>query len=393
MGEVDLNRELRFFDACIYKNILYFSAIDFNGCFCLKRGTSQAEFLFKFPNELSYEHNLHRFVIPSNGGLFFFPYRGKEIVVFHTEDKRIETLCFGKKEVHFIAKAPYKDGYLLISVNPVIEIYYFDIQKTLFTEIEDINIVLRSVLCAKNGMVDFHGGVVLEDILYLALTGTEHIIAVDLKRKTIEDYCIPKIRLKNMMADIQGMFWLTVADSSTVIKWSPQKGILHEYLIQGDEEKDYRWMTIADIGNYKFLLPGNGESILKYDEEKDLWIKQNSLIPNSFKRRLKEHSLFAGYAILEGHICLFPRAGNGMLVWDDTNIEFKHVNINFSKEFCIVRKKILEEELCGKAVLTEAPERGINLMRFLHCTLNKECNIKNDTDVNLLGKKIYYSMK
>ena len=350
-----MNDHLSFYDAFFYKDYMYFSCIDFNALFRIKKGQRDAEFVGEFECENSWMVSMHRRVFYDSGRLFFVPYFGKGIHIYDLDKKEFSLLELAKSEdeyVHFSNAFWFDETLVLIPSNRITlekGFYLFnpkactgkwdsrfisEIKKMIPDDIEYIFDVWGTVYDSSNKM------------LYMCIYGTNILLIIDLIGKNVDfNFSDDQFRLRNIAGNPaqDGVIYASTVGSKEMIVFDI---VSHDFKYH---HAPAIAMSFVDLGDRVLLVPE--DDIFPWYAKKNegmefVQIRSGSLYNVELDIINKGHSMYVGYHYdkLSRTFYLFPRSLNRMLAINIFTDEIKYSEVKFGKDFDYIRRKIVEEE-------------------------------------------------
>lgn len=392
--ELDVeNKRLQFWDASMYGEDLFFSARNFNGLFCMEKDRTEAEFIGHFPEEVVWQKNLHSQVISINDKLYFIPFQGTGVSIFDIKSKEFFYVNIEDKQPVEISKAfVVGDDIFMVPLNLKKPFILFHTVSNAYEMKRELQ---QKILKQFSGKQEIrfggYGSCAVGQKIYLAVSGTNRIISLDLDSQQVNIYKLPiEYKLRNIYYD-RGKLYFTLSDQYKIICWDIDTENHYEYIIENRLEDTYHpYLTVLRWKERLLLLPDQTDKIWELNEEKNIWCMKPDYIPNEFRRTRKAVSLFLGYQCIEDNLHLLPWAGNGLLSLSESGC--KCYEICYSSEIVglvgEIQKQYAENQISRKIPIYENKEECMDIKSVI-CILNSTFKSESKKELNESGNKIW----
>ena len=365
-------KELQFYDAYFDKEYMYFSALDFNGLFRVKKGEHNAEFIMHFPGDLSWQMMMHRQIINVGRTLFFIPFNAHGISVYHIDEDKMEYISIPceNKLLNFSNAIHIKNKYLLIP-NYMKQPFVWLDPYTQSVVIEDRLETIRKELYQSNNLaaVDFYGSICIENNLYINVCETKKLLNINLDTFDVKVIDIPFENTHNIIY-YKNDLWFSLNEPNKIFRYNLNTHEYLEYIFEEDSEIKRPIYAFLPFNDTIITIPRMGNHIYIYDNKLDKWNVLVDVFNGDFERVLKWFTLFMGHKINNEEVFLFPRSGNGMLIINPNDTKIENYQINIEDEFydrviSICNHRKIHKSQTDKKFIRESDNIGENLVSFL----------------------------
>lgn len=337
LGLQQFNGNSHFMDVAHHRGYVYFSETRFNGLFRCKEGDNQAEFLGRFPGEEPWQGDLHRNVFASGEKLYFIPMNGHGISAYDCSKGTFYMLRVPGAEDDYVCFDYCIKSYqtlLLIPMNFGTPFVLFNLKTEQITILLNISMQIMSLLPlpARYEVFSVHSGVCVDGCLYLAVSSSNILLKISL-----DDYHVKKIILPieihlRYMSFIDGTFYFT-AQEHLIAAWREYDNHYQIYEMPYEPvDFNYPYLKVERYKDNLYIVSGREDRFWKFTPHTGGWIDLFKKIPLGFEREFRGALLFLGYEVKENKMILYPRAGNGMLVFDLENEEFSFKRVQYASK-------------------------------------------------------------
>lgn len=390
MNNINVQKSVHFFDAVINGEEIYFSSIDMNALFKIRKD-SKLEFLGEFENEVLNQQKLHRKTIEIDNKIYFIPFIGKSVSIYDKNKKKIISLkCHYNMSFHFSNAFKIREDILMIPTdcmeplvilhtkNDSFEILY-DLQKEMATYLKHIEVYF-----------DVYASLLIDDKLYLVPYNTNLLFEINIFEKKCILYKLKKkYHLRNLYYEKEN-FYFIMSDQYLVLQWNIKTNEYCEYNLPRNKmvEKN-SYMSFVSFKERLFLIPDKEDLPLEFDKNNKKWIKNTDIIPNKFYRESNACSLFMGFKVLEDKILLYPRGGNGLITFDGKKSCLKSYTYatQYNNLFKKSGKQRMEIEIKKEKIIIEDFFGYTNLNQLMEFLFEYDSSFMNEYMEN--GKNIW----
>ena len=384
---IGFSRYNHYTDVAHYGGYVYFSEIYFNGLFRYKdEDNKNVEFLGVFPEEYEWGGDVHRNVFVWEDKLYFFPMAGRNISVYNCKSgnfKTIEITVDKAEDAAYEQCLMYKHQILLVPQNFSKPFILFNFVTEKVEVLLELTLEIASKVPQPSRVETFSlfGGVMRGDVLYLSVSLTNLILKI-----SMNDY---KVEVKKLPAEIHlrymnyrdGNFYFT-AQEHVIAIWREETDEFKLYDIPYEPLDDnYPYLQVLPYGDRLYVISGREDRFLKLNLRTVEWNDLSREMPVAFEREFKGALLFLGYDIVKGKIYLYPRSGNGCIIFDMGRDDFLYYNV---KNPLNIREKYMTEMIEKENVIYECKNGLIDYVKYVH-KVSYDKELKSD----MIGKEIY----
>lgn len=290
---------LRWNDACYVEGKLYISACNMNGLFSIDVKTHELKFITHFPLESRLCLDLHSKVISKENTLYFIPLNGTGISIVHLPECLFTHIA---SEVKFVNALMYKDSIYLIPYQLVDGIWKYLIGENVLVK-TDLNVLGQGLYRNNDSITDWYGSLIIDDYLYIAISGTGNISKVNLLTGESTLIKFEGVQFANIYY-YKEWFYITDNQYSCLYKTKMKKNDIVKIKIPG-EEKTRAIYRVVDYNNSIICIPCFGDTIYQYypdnDEFQVLYSVQSSEYIDCCQTK------YAGTTIAEEKLLLLPK--------------------------------------------------------------------------------------
>ncbi|MCI8376533.1 MAG: WD40 repeat domain-containing protein [Lachnospiraceae bacterium] len=307
---------LNFHDAYMDGEYIYFSSLDFNGLFRLKRGEKYAEWLGQFPGEEAWSKGLHYKIVEYNRKLFFTPFFGHGIHIYDLEKKNFKFYSLHDKNIFSFSNAVESDGKIfLIPLNMHTPFMIYDINNESVRANVDFWLYIRKRFhLTEKHFIGGFGCVLVNQKIYITIVGLSIVICYDIQSGKI---CLKKIGFTPRgIHYFDGLFYFTVVNSYKIVIYDEKKDIAREVISEFENEEECPVLSILKYSDKLFLMPGGYHTEVMEISflGEDVEVKSFPLMGVKFSVRYL--NLYMNYLQEGSEILFLPKDGNGVLVFD-----------------------------------------------------------------------------
>lgn len=366
-----MKRSLHFRDMYMTEGKIFFSAVEMNGLFYVKKGENTAIFLSKFTGEDPLQLNLHSKVIQYENKLYFIPLNGKGITICCLKGMRMEMVPYKNGKGMQIINAFLMDGdIIMMPLNFKTSFLIFHTEDRSYEEMDYIENVLNKIIRKEEFWLDTFSAAVNGKILYMALPGKNFLFEVNLQKRDVKIIKLnEKIRL-NAVEYFDGKLFLSALGSSHIYTYRIKDGevkIIEAGMSLGNNEKE----NIV-ISNGIRLYIVSPYYILYLNDEGSRFEKITD-IPENFRRRTSGYRLFAGKRVIGNTVWLFSASGGGVLFLEENH--WKIYQIFAAKEMepqiSMSQVKGLAKEMDANRCISENQCANANLNTFIDLVVHE----------------------
>ena len=387
------NGNTHFMDVAHHGGYVYFSETSFNGLFRCKEGETQAEFLGRFPGEDLWQGDLHRNVFVRGDKLYFIPLNGHGIAVYDCRNGAFKLLTIPechKKHVHYVQCVEIGREIMLIPVNLDTPFVLFDLEDEGIRIIHGLaeKIAIFIPQPTRYGVFSAYGSTVIKNTLYLAVECTNVILKISLCNYDVSCRVLPfEIHVRYM--NCIGSCLCFTAMEHVVATWNFKTGNYKVYDIPYEVmEENYPYLHVVESGSDLLIIPGREDRFWKLNPTEEKWTNLSYKFPDGFERDFRGPLLFLGYDLREDEkLILYPRAGNGILVYDMNMESFVLNSIHYTDDLGrklndgYKRNIVSENDLLFEGVLS--------ISAFIDFYKNNSSDRLSGASSESFGKKIY----
>ncbi len=387
---------LSFGDGLREKDGIWFSDITLNGLFKMSLMDWECEFIGRFEEEAGVR-KLHRQIINYQEWLILIPEKAGKVTFFHKQTHEMEyvNVVLPKNNKNGVqASGAYIFGDRLFIFPCILK------QAIAVIGLKDREVRYDYALREKIGTLKdldvnepfFGQAAMQEDMVWLPVRDTAKIACYRLTDRKVEIYRLEDRKYRIQSIDAAGnRFWLTSAETSEIMEWSPSEGVRDAYTVDIPWEKGKNpFSKIIPVSEKEcIILPAYAEEIVYKagDTFRKLEYPQGFRRLEDFRKSLP---LFGGCRRESNQLFIFPLAGNMLLTydiqtgllegkscmvpagWDAERIMEGHVRPYFMREYVEGYKPAYEEQ-------------KEDLDSFLYWAMNHE---RYKAEENI-GEKIY----
>ncbi|MCL2046635.1 MAG: CDP-glycerol glycerophosphotransferase family protein [Oscillospiraceae bacterium] len=348
----------------IFENLIsvdddfWITPINFNSLFRINKQTMRVEHICIAQNEKLYQWRQYLSMVYIRNKIFFAPFSAKNIAVYSMIDGtydyiEIPTPSFKitvkyNSDRKFSQILHYKNCLILIpNTYPGIIVYdLFSNKSKLITDW----IILFEQYITDDSLGYFYRGVIVEDILYLACSGANAVITMNLETYAYEMHLINNNNVGYSGICFDGeCFWLLPATLGSIIKWNYTHGVLFEY----DEyindfvcEKYFPFQNISLVGQYIWVLAALGNKAYKINT-KNNEVKiadefQTELNNIRFSDSILTQNNFILQTVDDDSLLAYSARSNRIILYENKKNNIKYYIITISNNDY---NKIVEEQV------------------------------------------------
>lgn len=335
---MDIESSLHFYEGIYYEDYFYFSSVEYNSLFRLKRNDTEAEHIGEFLEEDYFQENLHSQVIIEDDKLYFVPYDGHGISIYDTAKKEFDfvSLAEGNNNVSYVRAFQFKGKWLLIPSNGKVNFIRFDPKSRVVSICERLKEEIE-VKLDSDYRIDIRGTICIDGRLYMVFFDTSYILEINIKNEQMKWHDIGGAHLANIEFDDK-FFWLTTL-SGDIYRWDCETDVAIKYTVHESSQREF--MCCVSWNDKLYLIPNKCDYLWEYNYESNRWESLESSMPKEFHRELEGFSLMMGYGVIDNQLILFPRSGNGALVIsNDNRIIYKKMITK-----CLIKKKLINKKI------------------------------------------------
>ncbi len=309
-------------------------------------------------------------VVFYDGSLILVPYNHTIMYIYNTEKKRMEKYSLESFVTRGFSKAFLRDNELVLIPHNIKEpIVFFDIEsetintmKILTGKIDDPN--------DDDTWIDPHGMCLYGDYCYITCRYKNTIVKWNLKDNRQSFYNLKSdVSIRGICAFKEKM-WFSLNGNAGIMSWdeSSKEELLHRI----PDQMTGNWLFVQNVpidDKTLMILPGFANRVYTFNVLNGKWNELSCNFPKEFRRTVSKRSLFHYYTRLGQKIYLYPRSGNGILVYDICNNVFSMTMIK-AEQHCAKELKNLEMAkvngvLSQDGIITENSFAGADLRNFL----------------------------
>lgn len=310
----------RFNDACCIDNKLYASACNMNGLFSIDIKTHRVDYIASFPQDPLLCFDLHSRVISVGDTLIFIPLNGTGISVVSLPSY---TFTFIASEVKYVNAIIYKDFIYLIPYKLSDGVWKYLIEDKILVK-TDIDLLTQNLSLDNDITTDWYGSLIVDDYLYIVISGTGNIIKVNLTVGGSKWICFEGVQFANI-AYLGEWFYITHNQYPYIYKTKMKKNSLIK--IEIPEEKRTRSIyRVVEYNHYIICIPCFSDTIYRYDTNSNNFqilhsIQNNGRIDNC-------QSKYAGIVMIDGKLVLLPKGDSRMVELDKESVALYELCFN-----------------------------------------------------------------
>lgn len=298
----------KFNDACYVRGKLFASASNMNGLFSIDIKTHKVNYITSFPQDPLLSVDLHSKVISIGDTLFFIPLNGTGISIVQLSDY---SFTFIASEVKYVNAIVHKDSIYLIPYQLSDGLWRYLIEEKIVIK-TDIKLLNKQLSLGDNLITDWYGSLIVDDYLYIVISGTGNIIKLNLMSGASELIQFEGNQFANI-AYIEEWFYITHNECPCIYKTKMIKDSLIK--IEIPEKKEIRTTyRVLEYNHHIICLPCFGDIIYQYDSYNDdfqiLHINQNNEYIDVFQTK------YAGTVIINDKLILLPKGDPRMIELD-----------------------------------------------------------------------------
>lgn len=362
--EMNLENNLHFYDGVYHKDYFYFSSIEYNSLFRIKKNDTVAEYIGEFLKEDYFQENMHCQVIKEGNKLYFIPYNGHGISIFDISESKFDfvNLAENNKYISYVRAIPFKGEWLLIPSSSKDNFLIFDANSKSVSIQKKINDVIEEKMFGTY-RIDVYGSLCINEHLYIVFFNTPYILEVNIENEDVRWHHIGTAHLANIESD-GTFFWLTTLNGD-VYRWDCQKDNIEKYTVSESGKREF--MRCISWNNKLFLLPNENYCLWEFNYESNRWESMEHFMPQEFKRELTSFSLMMGHGVIDNQLVLYPRSGNGaLIISNDNKMIYKKIISKILVTKLLVNKKMKQLQIKGELVVEN---KYINLKCFIESVL------------------------
>ncbi len=326
----------------IFRNKLWFSAIDRNGLFYYDLVKKKTEFVMLFPREDLDSSFIHWKCLLYNSCIFFFPKYGENIHIFELESNKMKTLHFTEKVLESCISGDY------------IWLFCSDSRKHLFKmNLSTYEIEYVEDFFAESNRLFGNNSILLSRVVTIG----DHLVFGILGTNTIGVWDATNSRLKTIQTDIDDIFSVMVSDgnywvvdrhSSYVYRLDEKQRVLK---ISVDNDLSYHetesmirrfYNNILHINGFIVVLPAFGNSVVIIgDDIKTIRLKDRGQFVNGVPK-------MRDYLVDNENIYVLPSGcGTDGYIIDVLNCNVKDLIFNECKDYfvCYCKYKLFKKDI------------------------------------------------
>ena len=332
------NGNTHFMDVAHHGGYIYFSETSFNGLFRCKEGDTKAEFLGRFPGEDLWQGDLHRNVFVRGDKLYFIPLNGHGIAVYDCRNGafKIITIPYShKKYVHYVQCVEVGSKIMLIPVNLDTPFVLFDLKDEGIKIIHGLAEKIASLIPqpTRYGVFSAYGLTVIDNTLYLAVECTNIIVKISLCNYKVSCRVLPfEIHMRYMNCIGSCLYFTAMEHVVAVWDFKTEHYKVYDIPYEAMEE-NYPYLHVVESGSDLLIIPGREDRFWKLNPTEEKWTNLSYKFPDGFERDFRGSLLFLGYELRKDvKLILYPRAGNGILVYDMNMESFALYSIHYTED-------------------------------------------------------------
>ncbi len=393
--EESYNR-MSFYCGCLVGNVIYASNTNYNGLFRINMDTWKVEFVGNFPDERSYQKELHRKVIRIQDELYFIPNKGTCISTYN-----IHTSQFGKITI------PGVEGLLEFADAFVIEnrlwmvpkflkqpLYYIELQNKVVQEEQ----AWKKHMFQQEGFADLEAVGVLDNKIVVVPWNINKMFIYDLNSGQMKEKVLPReFHLRNLTCDGE-YIWFTLRDDNRIVRYHWESGDIKIYAVEDESRKiigndELQFLAVFICGDRRFVVPSRADVFMEIDIEGGIIFAAKDL--NSPISRYDKGILYL-QSIRQGQRCFWlPKSAKELLELDVNNNQASWHKLEISD--CglekYLRDFVITRGLADRFKMSGIEKEGtFSLTDYIYmlntCDSEEYYNIQDENDNQSCGKLV-----
>lgn len=388
-----MKMNLHFRDLYMAGEEFFFSSVEINGLFYGKKGKNEAKFIADFPGEDLEQPNLHSQLVQYGNRLYFIPLNGRGIDICCLDGTKMETIPYENgKNMQIISAFLIGSDIILLPFNFRMPFLIFHTADYSYERIGYIGNAINKVIQKEKFWMDTFSAAVNEEILYIALPGTNILLENDLGERNVKVWKLDDgIRL-NAIEYFNGKLFLSALGSSNILVYEIEDGktrAIGAGLPVGRDDKEN--IVISDGSRLYGISP---YFITALNDAEDCF-ERIADIPPEFCKRRNCYRLFAGKRVLGGAIWLFSASGGGMLCLENDELKlFRTFADNETKDkISALQIKRIKKEMGADRYMVENQCENIDLKIFMDFVLQEPGGKINHGGAGQIGINIWKSLE